>query len=212
MAYTSPFQAGTSISATNVQTLVNELYSAKANRGLSNNSKPTFSSGAPTSSSSINTVISNCLRTVNYYYELVSTVTAETRIDADKLQSIEQYKQDLVDMRRCRTGCSGVCAGSCSGSGCIDSGCSGNCSSGCGNYCTGCSGTVAWGCVAKCGSGCSGTGSCKGNCSGSCLNGCKSVCNSECSQLCTDSGCYKSCETGCDRSNRIGTVESAVIG
>lgn len=204
MAYTSPFQTGTRISATDIQSLVDGLYSAKAGRGLSNNSKPTFSSGATASASSINTVISNCSG-INYSSSILPTIAAGTLMKAYDMRCIEQYRQDLAYLMTCASGCTNSCWKGCSGAGCSSSGCSGNCSSGCGNYCTSCSGSWAWGCVAKCGFSCSGTGSCKGSCSGSCTNGCSSACLSSCNTICMNN-CKNTCQSGCDNTNRIGSV------
>ena len=204
MSYTSPFKTGALLDDSAVQTVVNAIYSARAARGLSNNTKPTFSEGDPVRASTIKTVISN-YSGILYDASIMPTIEAGTPIKAYDMRCIEQYQQDLTYLRSCNTGCVGACWESCSGSGCSNNGCSGNCAKGCGNYCTGCSGTVAWGCVAKCGSGCSGTGSCKGACTGKCANACSSACISRCDTICTN-GCKASCTDNCANTNRIGSI------
>lgn len=207
MAFTSEFQSGVGVKATRIQSLVDSLYSAKSNRGLSNNSKPSFTRGNPIAASSIKTVISNCSG-INYSSSILPSISdGITKISAYDMRCIEQYKQDLVDLRTCSSGCTSSCWQGCSGHGCASSGCSGNCSSGCGNYCTDCSGSAAWGCVANCGFSCSGTGSCKGSCSGSCTNKCSLSCITGCMNICMNY-CSESCTNGCANSSRIGTIAS----
>ena len=58
MAYTSPFQEGVALDDSTAQRTVDRIYNAVKARGLTNNTKPTFSEGDPVRASNINTVIS----------------------------------------------------------------------------------------------------------------------------------------------------------
>lgn len=154
-------------------------------------------------------------RGLSYSTYPISTVSRGSLIRDSLLSQLQQYHDDVVQLRACMNcsntcvstcyngchNCSGGCLGYCKGcascSGC--KGCSGNCYSCSGGLwcvkCHGCSG---------CG-GCGGCGGCSGNCSNNCsgCTSCSSNCNSSCNVNCS-SGCKASCTSGCAHSSRIG--------
>ena len=197
------------ISRSDVQKIIDGLYSWRVDRGLSNNTKPSLNTTKPLASD-IAIVVSNISSNgigINYASSIIPSISSGTKLTSHDILCFQQYWTDLLDLRTCASGCTGSCWQSCSGRGCSSSGCSGNCASGCGNYCTGCSGSWAWGCVANCGFDCSGTGSCKGSCSGSCTNGCNNACVNSCNTICMNE-CKNSCVNGCRDTSRIGTINN----
>lgn len=177
-----------------------------------------FAIGSIMYASDMNSMINslqNNERGISYSTYPISTVQKGSLIKKEILTQLQQYYDDVVQLRACKNcsntctstcyngchNCTGGCTGSCTGctgcSGC--KGCSGNCHSCSGGLwcmkCYGCSG---------CG-GCGGCGGCSGNCQNECTGctSCSNNCNSSCNVNCS-SGCKSSCTSGCSRTSRIG--------
>ena len=171
-----------------------------------------FAIGSIMYASDINTMINDLQqnqRGLSYSTYPISTVQKGSYIKRNILVQLQQYYDDVTQLRDCKN-CSNVCTTNCY-NGCHNctGGCTGSCTgcSGCNGNCYSCSGGL-WcvkchGCTG-CG-GCGGCGGCSGNCQNECqgYTSCSSNCNSGCNVNCS-SGCKSSCTSGCANTSRIG--------
>jgi hypothetical protein len=177
-----------------------------------------FAIGQPMRASDMNSMkdaLQGGTRSLLYTTYPISSVVAGSAVSASLLTRIDQYKQDINDLRGC-AGCSNTCTSTCY------NGCH-NCTGGCTGSCTGCSGCSGCkGCSGNCYSckgglwcvschgctgcgGCRGCGGCSGNCQSACsgCTSCSTNCNTSCNVNCSGA-CRNSCSSGCSNSSRIG--------
>ena len=193
-------EAGNKAVASEVQSIVNSLYTARSNRGMGNSTKPSISAGASIRAADINSAITTAKGDfsgsngwIKYSSDILAHVMAGQLMRSSEIKALQQVQQDTLYLARCSSGCYGNCISGCSNSTCTQS-CTSTCRNGCNRNCgsAGCSGYCYTSCTASCFPNCKGgitiASTCKSGCGKNCTGACGSGCNNTCGGGCS-SGC-----------------------
>lgn len=180
------FNAGEKIVASEIQAVVDSLFTARSNRGMVNSTKPSFTAGTSAKASDMNNAIktakgdfSGSNGWINYTSDILGYVTAGTLMRSFEIKALQQVQQDTLYLARCSSGCYGNCISTCSDSTCTQS-CTSTCKNGCTNNCgsSGCTGQCYTSCTASCYPNCKGGITIASKCSSGCGKNCKGGCGS----------------------------------
>ena len=142
------FEVGATIVASEIQSVVDSLYTARSNRGMANSTKPSFSAGSKAEASGMNSAIKTAKGDfpgsngwIYYSSDILAYVVAGQLMRSSEIKALQQVQQDTLYLARCSSGCYGNCISGCSNSTCTQS-CTSTCRNGCNNNCgsAGCSG------------------------------------------------------------------------
>lgn len=122
------FDVGAQIVASEIQSVVDSLYSARSNRGMANGSKPSFSSGSPATAGGMNSAITTAKGDfsgsngwISYTSDILAYVVAGQLMRSSQIKALQQVQQDTLYLARCSSGCYGNCISGCSNSTCTQS-------------------------------------------------------------------------------------------
>ncbi|MBP5162561.1 MAG: hypothetical protein ILP16_06245, partial [Spirochaetales bacterium] len=96
-------EAGNKAVASEVQSIVNSLYTARSNRGMGNSTKPSINAGASIKAADINSAITTAKGSfsgsngwINYSSDILSYVVAGQLMRSSEIKALQQVQQDTL--------------------------------------------------------------------------------------------------------------------